>query len=76
MVVGSDEWNAKERKGCEILGERQGRRLESRAGRRPLSARFFSVPLCRVGLGVLFSALSFALAPVRPPGVKKSLGPF
>ena len=42
MVVGSDDWNAKERKGCEIWGKRHGR-LESRAGRRPLSARFFSV---------------------------------
>ena len=40
MVVGSDDWNAKERKGCKIWGKRHGR-LESRAGRRPLSARFF-----------------------------------
>ena len=68
MVVGSDDWNAKDRKGCEIWGKRHGR-LESRARRRPLSTRFFSVSLCRVGLGLLFS---FALAPVRPPGAKKS----
>ena len=53
MVVGSDDWNAKERKGCEIWGKRHGR-LESRARRRPLSERFFSVSLCRVGLGTAF----------------------
>ena len=44
MVVGSDDWNAKERKGCEIWGKRHVR-LESRAGRHPLSARFFRVSL-------------------------------
>jgi len=53
MVVGSDDWNAKERKGCEIWGKRH-RRLESWAGRRPLSMRFFFVSLYRVGLGTSF----------------------
>ena len=49
MVVGSDDWNAKERKGCEIWGKRHAR-LESRAGRRPCPRAFFFVSLCRVGL--------------------------
>ena len=68
MVVGSDDRNAKERKCCEIWGKRHVR-LESRAGRRPLSACFFSCLSVVWALGQLFS---FALAPVRLPGAKKS----
>jgi len=64
MVVGSDDWNAKDRKGCEIWGKRHGR-LESRARRRPLSTRFFSVSLCRVGLGTAFQFCARASAPTR-----------
>ena len=64
MVVGSDDWNAKERKGCEIWGKRHGR-LELWAGRRPLSARFFFRVSLSCGPWTAFQFCARASAPAR-----------